>query len=342
MRAAIHNPYLDTLGGGERYSLTAALAFLEAGYEVDLEWMHTSILKSLENKFGMDLSRVKVVKDIARGDGYDACFWVSDGSIPALRARKNFLHFQVPFRNVAGSSLLNKMKLFRINKVICNSIFTKDIIDKEYGVDSIVLYPPVDTESIKPKLKTNSVISVGRFSTLLQAKRQDVLVSAFKKLYDAKNPGWKLYLAGGSEIGGKDFLESLRKEAEGYPITIMENPSFDKVVDLYGKAKIFWSASGFGVSEVKNPEKVEHFGITVIEAMAGGAIPLVFNAGGHKEIVKDGENGFLWETENELIEKTQSIILNNKKMQFLSRSAFKYAKKYSTKRFINEFVSCLS
>ena len=137
MRAAIHNPYLDTLGGGERYTITFAKVLVESGYVVDLEWKDPEIKKTLEDRFGINLDGVNIVNDIKRGDNYDLCFWVSDGSVPILRARNNILHFQVPFHGVGGRSLINKMKFYRINKIVCNSGFTKNIIDKEYGVKSI-------------------------------------------------------------------------------------------------------------------------------------------------------------------------------------------------------------
>src|SRR3990167_4550510 len=172
MRAAIHNPYLDTLGGGERYTLSFARVLLSLGYEVFLEWNDPSIIKKLETRFGMDLTALRTVGDIRRGDDYDLCFWVSDGSIPALRSRKNILHFQIPFHHTGGNNLLNKMKFFRVDKIICNSIFTKKFIDREYGVDSLVIYPPVPASEIRPKRKEDLILFVGRFSGLKQSKGQ--------------------------------------------------------------------------------------------------------------------------------------------------------------------------
>lgn len=196
MKAAIYNPYLDTLGGGERYTMTFAEALAKAGYKVDVQWANSNIREKLESRFGKDYSDINFVPDVKRGDSYDICFWVSDGSIPTLRARKNFIHFQVPFHHVGGNSLLNKMKFFRIDKIICNSQFTKKVIDSEYGIDSIVIYPPVPTSQIKSKRKENIILSVGRFSQLAQSKHQDVLIKAFRKLADEGFTDWKLVLAG--------------------------------------------------------------------------------------------------------------------------------------------------
>ncbi|MGB6838898.1 MAG: hypothetical protein WBE27_01305, partial [Microgenomates group bacterium] len=77
MRAAIYNPYLDTLGGGERYSMGVARALANKGCRVNVEWKDSSIKERLEKRFGIDLSGVDFVKDVVRGDGYDVCFWVS-------------------------------------------------------------------------------------------------------------------------------------------------------------------------------------------------------------------------------------------------------------------------
>jgi glycosyltransferase involved in cell wall biosynthesis len=339
MRAAIYNPYLDTLGGGERYTCAFAEVLVKNGYTVDVQWKDVGIKEILESRFGISLNGVDIVKDVKRGDGYDLCFWVSDGSVPMLRARNNLLHFQVPFHGVGGRSLMNKMKLFRINKIICNSDFTENVIDKEFGVGSVVIYPPVDTEGIKPKRKENLILFVGRFSQILQNKGQDVLVRAFKKMCDGGLTGWKLILAGGVEVGAGDYPEKLRQSALGYPIEIIESPDYKTLKNLYGIAKIFWSASGYGENEEKNPEKVEHFGITVVEAMAAKAVPVVYGAGGHKEIVTEGENGLIWNTPINLIKKTRSLIADSKLLNEIAYNAKKSAEKYSEKAFENNIVS---
>lgn len=336
MKAAIFNPYLDTLGGGERYTMTFAEVLAKSGYKVDIQWANTDIRKKLEGRFGKNYSEISFISDVKRGDGYDVCFWLSDGSVPTLRARKNFLHFQVPFHHIGGNSLLNKMKLFRIDKVICNSLFTKKMIDAEYGVDSIVIYPPVATNQFKSKRKENIILAVSRFSQLKQSKHQDILIKAFKRMIDNGLTGWKLILAGGTEIGVADYVEELRKMSNGYPIEIIESPGFRFLADLYGKSKIFWTASGLGVDEEKNPEGVEHFGISVVEAMSAGSVPFAFKAGGHKETIEDGVNGFLWKNISELILKTKKIIGNPSALRIFSARAKVDSQKYSEDRFGNE------
>lgn len=334
MKAAIYNPYIDTLGGGERYSLGFAIALAKASYDVDIQWKDASVLARLEKRFGLDLCKIRAVNDIKRGEGYDILFWVSDGSVPILHARDNYIHFQVPFHDVNGGSLINRMKFMRVKKVICNSKFTKSVIDEEYKVDSTVIYPPVSVDHFKAKRKENIIFYLGRFSKLKQAKGQEILIEAFKKFYDSGNKTFSMILAGGVEVGVDDsYMDSLRKRSEEYPIQIMQSPTHSQILDLYGRAKYYWSASGYGVDETKNPENVEHFGITVVEAMASKTIPLVYSAGGHKEIIKNGQNGYLWRTIDELIDITQKLEKDKKSYAYLKDQTYKDSWNYEVKNF---------
>lgn len=342
MRVAIYDPYLDTVGGGERYAMTFAYILAKHGWEVDVRWHDSNITNWLSERLGLDLSEINVVEDIDRGSGYDLTFWLSDGSIPTLFSKRNILHFQTPFKNVGGKNLFNRLKLVRISAVVCNSKFTKRFIDEEYGVKSKVIYPPVLTSQFKPRKKEDLILFVGRFSQLQQAKRQDVLIDMFKELCGEGLNGWQLVIAGGSEVGRTKFVDELKASAEGYPISILENLPFSEIRKFYGRAKIFWSASGFGADEGKEPEKVEHFGITVVEAMAAGCVPIVLGKGGHREIVKDGEDGFLWDSVEELKEITFDIAKKEGKMERIAVKAQRKAQEFSQQKFEKEIMRLIS
>jgi len=339
MKAAIYTPYLDTLGGGERYVLSVAKILSDSGWSVYLESQDDKILNKVNERFSLNLSGVKLVKSINRGDGFDLCFWLSDGSIPTLSARKNILHFQRPFYKVGGKSLLNRAKFFRINKVVVNSKFTKEWTDREYPVESFVLYPPVDVSKLKSKKKENLILYIGRFSQLEQSKGQDILIEAFKNFYDNFDKSWKLVLAGGSEVGRTDYTENLYQMSTGYPIEIKENVSFSTIKDLYGKAKIFWSAAGYGIDQKLHPEKLEHFGMTAVESMAAGCVPILFKAGGHTETVENEINGYLWENPSELVIKTSKISKDPGLLRSIGAKAKETAQNYSYEKFKQNLLS---
>jgi len=349
-KAALYDPYLDTLGGGERYTMAVAYCLSRLGFQTDVFWPDENIKKELGERLGMDLEKINFLdfdlgkvsffERLAFLRDYDFIFYLSDGSIPFLSGKKNVLHFQVPFHDLKGASFLNKVKLGKIDKIICNSKFTKKVIDKEYQVNSRVIYPPVDVKAFKPLKKENIILSVGRFTDLLHNKRQDILVNAFKKMIKDGLEDWRLIIVGGDREG-KRLVNKLKKEVRNYPIEIMTNPNFSQLKRLYGKAKIFWTAAGFEIDEEKEPEKVEHFGITTVEAMSAGLVPVVIDKGGQPEIVKDDKNGLLWKGTNELIKKTLSLIEDHRQWLRLSREAEKKAEFFSQKRFCHEIKELL-
>jgi len=345
-KVGIFNPYLDSLGGGERYILTIAEC-LSKKYQVDVFWQDQTIRKKIENRFNLNISEVNfcsknfqiftakqnLLKKFKILRKYSVFFYLSDGSVTFLFAKKNFLHFQVPFHDIGGKSVLNRIKLKLIDGVICNSFFTKKFIDREYGLDSLVVYPPVDVDKFKPLKKENLILSVGRFDSPLHNKKQDFLIKVFKKIYDQGLKGWQLILIGGCSINQTEYLKKLKLLSQNYPIKILVNTSFETLKKYYGKAKIYWHAAGFGVDQNKEPERVEHFGITTVEAMAAGAVPVVINTGGQPEIVKNNQNGFLWNTEEELMRFTVRLIKQKDLWQRVSLFAQKRSQKFSKKNF---------
>jgi glycosyltransferase involved in cell wall biosynthesis len=134
----------------------------------------------------------------------------------------------------------------------------------------------------------------------------------------------------------------LYENKEGYPIEFLINKSNDELWEIYSKAKIYWHASGFGEDLVKHPEFAEHFGISTVEAMGAGAVPVVINAGGQKEIVTEKINGLLWESLDELEEKTLSLINNKDLLMKLSKKAKERAKDFNDDNFskkINQIIN---
>ena len=63
--AAIYDPYLDTLGGGERYCLTVAEILKKNGWKVDIFWSGgQDIIKKAENRFSLNLKDIHIQPDI--------------------------------------------------------------------------------------------------------------------------------------------------------------------------------------------------------------------------------------------------------------------------------------
>ncbi|MEX2028044.1 MAG: glycosyltransferase family 4 protein [Candidatus Curtissbacteria bacterium] len=344
MKFGFYSPYLDTFGGGERYMLSLA-SHLSQNHIVDIFWDDANIKPPLSRFLKIDLTKARFVKNIFEQSpakkafstlGYNLIFVMSDGSIPLTFAPKNILHFQVPF-NFAETNLKNKLKLKRYNHIVCNSYFTKGVIDRSFGIKSIVIYPPVDVYAIKPGEKEKLIISVGRFSAhQLHPKKQDVLIEVFKEL-SKKAKGWRLVLAGQAKKEDERYLRQLKKTCRGFAIKIEENMSIERLRATYASASIYWHATGFGEDELKNPEKMEHFGIATVEAQAAGVVPVVINKGGQKEIVEDSKNGLLWTTKAQLYDQTLKLIDSPDLLKKLSIASVKNSRRFDQEKFFRQY-----
>lgn len=345
MKIGIYNPYFDSLGGGERYTLTLAEHWSKT-HDVNIFWDDESVVSQAQKRLDLDLTLVHVVPNIFHSgnliqkllitSGYDCIFILSDGSIPMSVAKRNILHFQVPFLHIP----LPFWKSILYQRVVCNSEFTKMHLDPAVSIRRSVIYPPVDIGKLSSGNKTNTILTVGRFSSLYGAKKQDMLIDIFKKAYDNNEfSGWNLVIAGGLLESDQEYFNELKKKASGLPIDFYPNCSWTDLQALYRTASIYWHAAGFGESI---PENMEHFGITTVEAMAAGCIPIVYNGGGQPEIVNDGQTGFLWKRPDELIQKTLLIMKNKDVYAEMQRAAIQRAKEFSKERFTRSFDQLLS
>lgn len=347
MKIAIYSPYLDTFGGGERYILTIA-EVLSKTKSVDLLFddhlfsMGAAGLKDQSVKrFDLDLSKVRIVQaPIGKGSNlfnrafflkkYDILFYLTDGSIFYPTAKKNILHIQSPLMGETNS-LWKKIKLSGWDLIIYNSNFTKKNSENNWPIKSEVIYPPIDTDKIKPLKKKKYILSVGRFFGHLKNKKHEILIKIFRELFETGNINeWSLHLVGSAGKGDTDYLEKLQAFAKGLPIKFYPNLRYDKLVVLYGETSIYWHAAGYGETD---PTKMEHFGISTVEAMAGGCVPVVIGKGGQLEIIEDKISGYLWQTLEDLMVLTLKLINEDRLIEQMSWNAINSSKKFSKNKF---------
>ncbi len=363
MKIAIYSPYLDTAGGGEKYILTIA-EYLSGEEEVDILlddhlWKIGAgeIKRKIEKLHGIDLAKANFVKSpIGKGGGflerllflrrYDFLFYLTDGSIFFSTAKNSVVHFQVPFTKLPGLEVWTKLKLSSWKEAIYNSKFTKSYVEKNWGIKGKVIYPPVSVNLFRSLRKKKQILSVGRFFGFLKdeqssssSKKHEFLVKAFKEFIAEHGlHDWSLHLAGGATKGDEKYLDHLKNISAGYKIFLYPNVDIEKLKKLYGESMIYWHASGFGEDD---PKKFEHFGITCVEAMAAGAIPIVINKGGLTEIVEDGKSGYLWDSTDQLKDQTLEVIKNGRLRKKMVEEGQRKALDFSKETFIakiNELV----
>ena len=378
LKAGIYDPYLDTLGGGERYCLTVGEILKSFGYQVDIFWSgDQNLLHTAENRFNLELSGISLVPDIFSTNNdhievaqdleslttvshhhrtghnrvssfiskyrttkkYDLIFFLSDWSVPFLFSQKNILHVQVPFvtKTKLKDKLITKIKCLFLSQIVCNSQFTAKFASRNFASTCTVLYPPVDVEKFDAtQIKKNYVISVGRFDNILNSKKQEIMIEAFRSIcHQHHDFSWRLILAGGSLSSPEknNYLQHLQHLSVGLPIDFVINPNFSSLKKIYSEAKIYWHAAGYGINENIHPESTEHFGMAPVEAMASGCVPILVNRGGLGEIIDNGQEGFLWNEPQDLVAKTEILMSSPSLLSTMSSKAILRSANFSKEKF---------
>jgi glycosyltransferase involved in cell wall biosynthesis len=196
---------------------------------------------------------------------------------------------------------------------VANSNFTASWIKRRWSQDAVVLPPPIDTSVFSPPAagdpRRHVILSVGRFFAEGHNKKHDVMIRVFRTMMDRGllPSSWRLVLAGSRHTEKPSHLayyEGLLSLAGGYPVQFAPDIPFAELLNLYRTSSIYWHAAGFGESEGSHPERFEHFGITTCEAMACGLVPVVIDSAGQRGIVAEGQTGYTFKSEEEMIAKT--------------------------------------
>ena len=194
--------------------------------------------------------------------------------------------------------------------------------------DIKVIEPGVNLEKFS-KLGTNkeknSFLFVGRISA---NKRVDLLIKRFaeitKEIKDAK-----LYIVGEDWEGLMSELKKIAEELGIEKKVLFAGKATDKeLMNYYDKSEFFVSASEY-----------EGFGITTVEAMAAGCIPIVSNIPTFKSIITK-ESGFTVNWKNTSGLNIVNLIKKRKKEK-LRENAQKRSKNYSQSKKIEEYSTVI-
>lgn len=351
LKIGMYSPYLSILGGGERYFLTIA-EMLSRKEDVTV-YFDNSILPKVKSVLGINLDKIRfesekiisassVMSKFRLLMKYDAFFYMTDGSVFLPGARKNFLIIQSPV-HMPRTNMTETIKTAGW-RVLCYSEFMKNIIECHLKKPASILSPCINTHIYRSttKMKKPVILTVGRFFSYPHDKKQKILIETFKEHALTLFNGWRLVVAGGlTEKSGEKMLEELREVASGYPVDFRVNVSFEELVDIYKKSTIYWHAAGYGENLKEHPERAEHFGITTLEAMAAGAVPVVYDGGGQRDIVQNGINGYVWKEPMELVKATMHVLDHEETYATLVSNALKRAEEFSYENFYEKISRLL-
>lgn len=211
--------------------------------------------------------------------------------------------------------------------------------ERFWGLECTVLPPPVDTNFASVQ-KQPQILSVGRFDTSAHPKKQQEMAQTFAELSATDTlPGWEYYCMGGLSQNPDDaaLFARVQQAVSASPAHVVANAPRAELKQRYAHASLFWHAAGLGEDNTLAPWQAEHFGITTVEAMAAGCVPLVINKGGQPEIVEHEKSGFVWETLDELKRYTCLLAADAPRREAMAQAARARAAFYSREQFVRRF-----
>lgn len=375
MKIAIFEPdFCHTIGGGNFYSAIIVKYLNEefpdsiieiiAHYTVDFDlnnftskYYGFSFSKNVQMRFIASNKKLFYVRKISKE--YDL-FINGIISLYMGKAKKNIhiIHFPKRLPDISNDSLIKKIcKYFYyyliVNKLypksydlfLCNSQFTEKWFKKIWGnYNSMVIYPPVEllNSAFVPK-ETKLKKTIFMCSRFTPDKNIEFALKTFVNSIEL-NEKANLIIAGSisNDEEQQNYLSLLKDISKNSTnVKILTNLPRNELLNLYKSSHIFWHAKGYSVDENIDPSAMEHFGITTVEAMSAGLVPVVINKGGQCEIVDENINGFKWNTLEELEMKTVEIIKDETKFQELSKAAWEKSQIYSILNFQNSFSKIL-
>jgi len=171
--------------------------------------------------------------------------------------------------------------------------------------------------------KVYDLVYVGRISA---QKRLNLLVDAVQKI-QSKRTNLRVCVIGHGELAKRTVEYASEKKVLAHFDFLGTRKSIFKYLQ---SAKIFILTSSY-----------EGEPIAALEAMASGLPVVAMNYKGAKDLIKNGYNGFLVNTKNELVEKASLLLSSPLMRQKIGASARAYILKYHSSSNLNKFVSFL-
>jgi glycosyltransferase involved in cell wall biosynthesis len=346
LRIALYNLHFATLGGGERRSALLA-AHLDLAHDVALFSAAPIDHEKIRHLFDVDVSGLEnIVLPAPESDHAGAIaawgpeLFINNSYTSRLPcpAPRGIYMCMFPEGNAEG--------LEGYQVITANSAYTQRWIAQLWGRPAEAVYSAVEPMG-PPAAKENIILNVARFQADVgdnHFKHQALLLEAFYRLLPELDPPWELHFIGniGSARGDQAYAENLQRRARQPAVHFHFGLSQSALRDLYRRATFYWHATGCSDPGGNHPARQEHLGMTILEAMSAGAIPMAFRGGGPCETIVHGASGYLWTHPDELLKHTRYLISNPLLRRAMAEQAVQRSRRFDKSQYLQRMDAIVS
>ena len=219
--------------------------------------------------------------------------------------------------------LLEKIVVKKIDLVLSNGKYLKTVIEEVYNIQPQILYPILSEDFVKTKKidtkKHNRPKTIFTYGRWVSWKNLQLIFKTYDNLKKIV-PNLILVIWGEWEELQKSRVWD--KQNKDKNIKILWSLNTKQIILNLQKSDVFLF-----------PSLIDSFWITILESMSIWNPVVCFLKPGQEELVKNGINWYLVESETDFINKTHKILTNNSLREKLSASAIKTSKRFTNKTF---------
>jgi len=206
--------------------------------------------------------------------------------------------------------------------LLANSHWTAAPLSEYYGVESTVVYPPIDTARFTDQAwadRESGFLCIG------QIDPRKNIVENIDIIVKLRNRGHDVHLHILGPINSQDYYRRVTDEADKYDFIHVEGEvSFERMTKMICSHK-------YGIHGMLK----EHFGMVIAEMVSGGMIPFVPNGGGQVEIVNKNE-ALIYGSSADAVEKINDVLSNTEVQRELRSELQKMKMAFTKDRFQQE------
>ncbi|HWS19876.1 MAG TPA: glycosyltransferase family 4 protein [Nitrososphaera sp.] len=309
---------LNARGGGERLALATIKAISSMGIDVELSTVEKPDMSLIQDTFGTsldgDIKKIRTLNILQKysARNYSLTVNTHGDMLPFYHKdfnKKNaitYCHYPIAsylidcaepdylavLQNMCLVGMTSAahngyydtvrsayIKMLLNSTVLTNSEFSRKAIFKTFGVDSTIIPPPVDVDIFRDRclasnIRDDSILIISRIHPTKKIENAIHLA----KLLRQNNVGICMNIVGNMLPDGIGYFNYLKDLVRNYGledfVRFEINVRFDRLLDLMCRSKVY-----------VHPLPGEPFGISTVEAMSAGIIPVVPDIGGHTEFV---------------------------------------------------------